>query len=58
MPKSRLLLNYNKTCPTCSKVFYSKSLAIKYCCQDCANTAHRIQQRIASAKWRKKQKKR
>lgn len=53
--KSRLLANYDKICPICGKLFYNKSFIVKYCSKDCATTSRRIQQKVASAKWRERQ---
>lgn len=54
MVKHKLLLNYDKICPICNSAFYSKNVVIKYCCKECAKTAYREQQRIASAKYQKR----
>lgn len=54
--RSRIFANYNKVCRICGTEFYSKNFNVKYCCQSCADIAYKEQQRIASAKYYKKQK--
>lgn len=56
MTKHRLLLNYDKICPSCGKLFYSKNIRIVCCCKNCAIIRHKKQQRLASANYRKRQK--
>lgn len=54
---SRLLIDYDKkTCPICRNIFYNKNFTVKYCSKNCAEIAHKEQQRIGSANWRKRQK--